>query len=100
MIMIYPTFIQPLFNTFKPLEEGELKTKINALASRISFPLTKIFVVDGSKRSSHSNAYFFGFFKNKRIVLFDTLLQDMNNEEILGVLGKLIFTLLPGLINI
>lgn len=63
MVIVYPTLIQPLFNTFKPLDEGELKTMINALAARIHFPLSKIFVVDGSKRSSHSNAYFFGFFK-------------------------------------
>ncbi|KAJ3326072.1 CAAX prenyl protease 1 [Blyttiomyces sp. JEL0837] len=87
MVIIYPTLIQPLFNTFKPLEDGELKTKINALASRINFPLTKIFVVDGSKRSSHSNAYFYGFFKNKRIVLFDTLLEHSDQDEICGVLA-------------
>jgi STE24 endopeptidase len=87
MITIYPTVIQPLFNTFTPLKEGELKNKINELAARVHFPLTKVFVVDGSRRSSHSNAYFFGFFKNKRIVLFDTLLEHSNTEEILGVLG-------------
>ena len=87
MITIFPTFIQPLFNKFTPLEEGSLKTKIEALAARISFPLTKLFVVDGSKRSSHSNAYFYGFFKNKRIVLFDTLLKDATEDEILAVLA-------------
>lgn len=87
MVIVYPTLIQPLFNTFKPLDEGELKTMINALAARIHFPLSKIFVVDGSKRSSHSNAYFFGFFKNKRIVLYDTLLEHSNNDEICGVLA-------------
>ncbi|KAJ3040310.1 CAAX prenyl protease 1 [Rhizophlyctis rosea] len=87
LITIYPTFIQPLFNKFTPLEDGELKKKIDDLAARIKFPLTKLFVIDGSKRSSHSNAYFFGFFKNKRIVLFDTLLEQSTHEEILGVLA-------------
>ena len=88
MVSLYPTFIQPLFNKFEPLPEGELRTMIEALASRIHFPLTKLFVVDGSKRSGHSNAYFYGFFKNKRIVLFDTLLDHSDNDEICAVLGK------------
>ncbi|KAF9937311.1 hypothetical protein BGZ75_000361 [Mortierella antarctica] len=87
MVSIYPTFIQPLFNKFESLPEGELRTMIEALASRIHFPLTKLFVIDGSKRSGHSNAYFYGFFKNKRIVLFDTLLEHSNNEEICAVLA-------------
>lgn len=86
-ITIYPTFIQPLFNKFTELPEGELKEKVYALAKRIEFPLTKLFVVDGSKRSGHSNAYFFGFFKNKRIVLFDTLLEHSSIEETCGVLA-------------
>lgn len=88
MVSIYPTFIQPLFNTVEPLAEGELRTMIEALANRIHFPLTKLFVIDGSKRSGHSNAYFYGFFKNKRIVLFDTLLEHSDNDEICAVLGK------------
>ncbi|KAG0222372.1 CAAX prenyl protease 1 [Actinomortierella wolfii] len=87
MISIYPTVIQPLFNKVEPLPDGELRTMIEALASRISFPLTKLFVIDGSKRSGHSNAYFYGFFKNKRIVLYDTLLEHSNNEEICAVLA-------------
>ncbi|KAG0330030.1 hypothetical protein BG004_002190, partial [Podila humilis] len=87
MVSIYPTFIQPLFNTVTPLPEGELRTMIEALASRIRFPLTKLFVVDGSKRSGHSNAYFYGFFKNKRIVLFDTLMDHSDNDEICAVLA-------------
>ncbi|KAG0357188.1 hypothetical protein BGZ54_000421 [Gamsiella multidivaricata] len=87
MVSIYPTFIQPLFNKFTPLPEGELRTMIEALASRIHFPLTKLFVIDGSKRSGHSNAYFYGFFKNKRIVLFDTLLEHSNNDETCAVLA-------------
>ncbi|MEQ2195920.1 hypothetical protein XENOCAPTIV_020388, partial [Xenoophorus captivus] len=69
-------YIAPLFDKFTPLPDGELKTAIEDMAKSISFPLTKLYVVEGSKRSSHSNAYFYGFFKNKRIVLFDTLLED------------------------
>lgn len=86
VMLIFPTFIQPLFNKFEPLASGTLRSKIEALATRLSFPLSKIFVMDGSKRSSHSNAYFFGFF-SKRIVLFDTLIQQNSEEEICAVLG-------------
>lgn len=90
MMTVYPEYIAPLFNKFSPLDpdtHGALKTEIEALATRVSFPLTKLFVIDGSKRSSHSNAYFYGFFKNKRIVLFDTLLKQVTNAEILAILG-------------
>ncbi|KAJ3024228.1 CAAX prenyl protease 1 [Thoreauomyces humboldtii] len=87
MVVIFPTLIQPLFNKFTPLPEGTLRTKINALASRIDFPLTKLFVIDGSKRSAHSNAYFYGFFKNKRIVLYDTLLDQCTEDEVCAVLA-------------
>uniref|UniRef100_A0A672ZV31 CAAX prenyl protease n=1 Tax=Sphaeramia orbicularis TaxID=375764 RepID=A0A672ZV31_9TELE len=76
LVTIYADYIAPLFDKFTPLPDGELKAGIEAMASSISFPLTKVYVVEGSKRSSHSNAYFYGFFKNKRIVLFDTLLED------------------------
>ncbi|KAK2843787.1 hypothetical protein Q7C36_012002 [Tachysurus vachellii] len=76
LVTIYADYIAPLFDKFTPLPEGELKTEIESMAKSIDFPLTKIYVVEGSKRSSHSNAYFYGFFKNKRIVLFDTLLED------------------------
>lgn len=76
LVTIYADYIAPLFDKFTPLPEGKLKTEIEAMAASISFPLTKVYVVEGSKRSSHSNAYFYGFFKNKRIVLFDTLLED------------------------
>jgi STE24 endopeptidase len=86
-IIIFPIFIQPFFNKFTPLEQGSLKSKIDGLASKLSFPLTKIFVVDGSKRSNHSNAYFFGFFRNKRIVLFDTLIEKNTEDEIEAVLA-------------
>lgn len=75
MLTIYPNFIAPLFNKFEELENGELKTAINKLANLIKFPLKKILKMDGSKRSAHSNAYFFGFWKDKRIVLYDTLIN-------------------------
>jgi len=82
LLTVYPTVIAPIFNKYEPLaEESELKPQIDALASRVKFPLTKVFVVDGSRRSAHSNAYFYGFFKNKRIVLFDTLLTQVGMEE-------------------
>ncbi|KAJ2392155.1 zinc metalloprotease [Coemansia sp. RSA 2603] len=86
-IVIYPTFIQPLFNKFDPLPEGELRKEIEALASRLNFPLKKLYVVDGSKRSSHSNAYVFGFFKSKRIVIYDTLINQCTTEEIVAIVG-------------
>ncbi|KAJ8315597.1 hypothetical protein KUTeg_007747, partial [Tegillarca granosa] len=90
LITIYADYIAPLFDKFTPLPEGELRTKIEELAKSIDFPLTKLFVVEGSKRSSHSNAYFYGFFKNKRIVLFDTLLEDYTpiNEKKEGEVEK------------
>ncbi|CAH1764735.1 1230_t:CDS:2 [Entrophospora sp. SA101] len=85
LLTIYPTLIQPLFNKVTPLPKEELRSQIEALASRVSFPLKKLYVIDGSKRSSHSNAYFYGFFKNKRIVLYDTLIEQADTEEILAV---------------
>lgn len=75
MSFIYSDFIAPLLDKFTPLPEGELRSKIEELAASIHFPLKKLFVVEGSKRSSHSNAYFYGLFKEKKIVLFDTLLE-------------------------
>ncbi|KAJ6338420.1 hypothetical protein OIU76_007981 [Salix suchowensis] len=88
MMTLYPVLIAPLFNKFTPLPEGELREKIEKLASFLHFPLKKLFVVDGSTRSSHSNAYMYGFFKNKRIVLYDTLIQQCkNDEEIVAVIA-------------
>ncbi|XP_062615382.1 CAAX prenyl protease 1 homolog isoform X2 [Saccostrea cucullata] len=81
LITIYADFIAPLFDKFTPLPDGELRTKIEQLAASIEFPLTKLYVVEGSKRSAHSNAYFYGFFKNKRIVLYDTLIEDYSPEK-------------------
>ncbi|KAI8752907.1 CAAX prenyl protease 1 [Biomphalaria glabrata] len=84
MITVYADYIAPLFDKFTPLPDGDLRTRIEEMASSINFPLKKLYVVEGSKRSSHSNAYFYGFFNNKRIVLFDTLLEDYtpDNKEI------------------
>ncbi|MCX6116609.1 MAG: M48 family metallopeptidase, partial [Proteobacteria bacterium] len=84
---LYPTLLAPLFNKFRPLEDGELKDKINSLASKIGFSTDGIFVMDASKRSAHGNAYFTGIFGKKRIVLFDTLLADMSAQEVTAVLA-------------
>eukprot|EP01102_Stenamoeba_stenopodia_P018849 TRINITY_DN6985_c0_g1_i1.p1 TRINITY_DN6985_c0_g1~~TRINITY_DN6985_c0_g1_i1.p1 ORF type:complete len:459 (+),score=115.40 TRINITY_DN6985_c0_g1_i1:90-1379(+) len=87
IMTIYPVFIAPLFNKFTPLEEGPLRTAIEDLAKKVGFPLTKIFVIDGSTRSAHSNAYFYGFFKNKRIVIYDTLIKQVDQDGIVAILG-------------
>ncbi len=84
---VYPTFIAPLFNKFTPLEEGELKTRITALAKKIGFSMSGIVVSDGSKRSGHSNAYFAGFGRFRRIVLFDTLIKQLTTNELVAVLA-------------
>lgn len=82
---IFPTFIQPLFNKYEELEDKELLGKITELATSESFPLKKLYQVDGSKRSAHSNAYFYGFGSNKRIVIYDTLLT-LSHDQVLAVL--------------
>jgi STE24 endopeptidase len=87
MMTLVPVLIMPMFNKYEPLDDGSLKTQIYALADRLEYPLTKLFVMDGSKRSSHSNAFMFGFGNNKRIVLFDTLLEQVHDDEILAILG-------------
>lgn len=86
-LWLYPTFIAPLFNQFKSLEDQELKVKINNLLKRTGFESDGIFIMDGSKRSAHGNAYFTGIGKNKRIVFFDTLLQEMTHKEIEAILA-------------
>ncbi|GMT17789.1 hypothetical protein PFISCL1PPCAC_9086, partial [Pristionchus fissidentatus] len=88
MLTIYPAYIAPLFDKYSPLPDGELKTAIEALAQKLQYPLTKIYVVDGSTRSGHSNAYLFGFWKNKRIVLYDTLLSGEEKRKVYEALGK------------
>ncbi len=84
---LYPVLLAPIFNKFTPLDEGSLKTSILELASKINFPTDGIFVMDASKRSTHGNAYFTGIFKKKRIVLFDTILKDLTDDQIVAVLG-------------
>ena len=87
MIAIYPTFIAPLFNKFRPLENQELKQRIENLLRRNGFASKGIFVMDGSTRSTHGNAYFTGLGANKRIVFFDTLINELSPEEIEAVLA-------------
>jgi STE24 endopeptidase len=83
----YPALIAPWFNKFVPLDDGELKTRIESLLERNGFTSQGIYVVDGSKRSGHGNAYFTGLGSNKRIVFFDTLLRQLDEEEIEAVLA-------------
>ena len=86
-MVIYPVIIAPMFNKFTPLEDGELKERISALITNLGFKSSGIFVMDASKRSGHSNAYFGGFGKTKRIVLFDTLINQLTTDELEAVLG-------------
>ncbi|GGW85667.1 M48 family metallopeptidase [Salegentibacter mishustinae] len=85
--MFYAKLIVPLFNKQSPLEEGSLRTKIETYAKNVGFTLDNIFIIDGSKRSTKANAYFSGFGKEKRITLFDTLVKDLEEEEIVAVLA-------------
>jgi len=87
MLWIYPTLIAPLFNKFTPLEEGPLKQRIQGLLERCGFTSNGIFIMDGSKRSGHGNAYFTGFGKNKRIVFYDTLAKSLEVNEMEAVLA-------------
>jgi STE24 endopeptidase len=87
MIVIFPTFIAPWFNKFEPLKEGEFRDRIMKLADEIGFKTSGIYSMDGSKRSAHSNAYFTGIGKAKRIVLFDTLIEQMTVDQGLAVLA-------------
>jgi STE24 endopeptidase len=87
MMWAYPAFIAPLFNKFTPLEDEQLKTRVENLMSRCGFKSQGIYVMDGSRRSGHGNAYFTGLGSNKRIVFFDTLLKTLNEEQIEAVLA-------------
>ena len=87
MLWAYPAVIAPLFNKFSPLEDQAMRRRIDALLQRCGFTSNGIFVMDGSRRSSHGNAYFSGMGNNKRIVFFDTLLESLNGEEIEAVLA-------------
>lgn len=87
MNMFYSKLIVPLFNKQTPLEAGELRDKISAYAKTVGFKLDKIFVIDGSKRSTKANAYFSGFGSEKRVTLYDTLINDLDDDEIVAVLA-------------
>jgi len=84
---VAPAWIMPLFNKFTPLEEGELRERIVSFAESVKFSLRNVFVIDGSKRSGKSNAFFTGFGKNKRIALFDTLIRQHTVDELVAVLA-------------
>ncbi len=86
-ITIYPILILPLFNKLSPLQEGPLKTGVEGLAKRLDFPLKELYVIDGSKRSAHSNAYFYGLPWKKHIVIYDTLIEKSETEEVVAVLS-------------
>ncbi len=87
MLAVYPTFIAPIFNKFSPLKDDALKQRIEALLTKCGFKSQGLFVMDGSTRSSHGNAYFTGFGTSKRVVFFDTLLDRLNADEIEAVLA-------------
>lgn len=87
MTYLAPTYIMPLFNKFKPLEDGELKTAIQEMSDKCEFPLTEVYEIDGSKRSTKANAFFTGLGKNKKIALYDTLIQNNGVHELVAVLA-------------
>jgi len=87
LLLIYPTFIAPLFNKFQPLEDESLKSRVTALMQRCGFAAKGLFVMDGSKRSAHANAYFTGFGASKRVVFYDTLLRQLDPGEVEAVLA-------------
>jgi STE24 endopeptidase len=84
---VYPSFIAPLFNKFKPLDDASLKTRVTALMQRCGFAAKGLYVMDGSRRSAHANAYFTGFGASKRVVFYDTLLRQLNAGEVEAVLA-------------
>jgi STE24 endopeptidase len=87
MLVLYPTVIAPIFNQFKPLDDPELQGRVQSLMQRCGFTAKGLFVMDGSKRSAHANAYFTGFGAAKRVVFFDTLLAQLSPGEIDAVLA-------------
>ncbi|KAF9244470.1 peptidase family M48-domain-containing protein [Melanogaster broomeanus] len=87
MVIVYPTIIQPLFNKLSPLPAGDLRSRTETLATKLKFPLKHLYEIDGSKRSSHSNAYFFGLPWSKHIVIFDTLIKESKPDEVEAVLA-------------
>ncbi|WP_398499607.1 M48 family metallopeptidase [Variovorax sp.] len=87
LMLVYPMFIAPIFNKFQPLDDPTLKTRVTALMSRCGFRAKGLFVMDGSRRSAHANAYFTGFGASKRVVFYDTLLRQLNAGEVEAVLA-------------
>lgn len=87
VLFLYPSFIAPLFNKFSPMQDEAMKARIEALLTKCGFTASGLFVMDGSKRSAHGNAYFTGFGKTKRIVFFDTLLERLSGDEVEAVLA-------------
>ncbi len=87
LTLVYPLWIAPLFNRFSPLQEGSLRDRLLALAQRAHFPVQGIYIMDGSRRSRHSNAYFTGFGRSRRIVLYDTLTEQLTEDQLEGVLA-------------
>ncbi|HCX82487.1 MAG: peptidase M48 [Curvibacter sp. RIFCSPHIGHO2_12_FULL_63_18] len=87
MLLVYPTWIAPLFNQFKPLDDAALKDRVSALMARCGFTSKGFYVMDGSKRSAHANAYFTGFGASKRVVFYDTLLAQLSPAEVDAVLA-------------
>jgi len=87
LMLVYPTFIAPIFNKFQPLDDAALKTRVNALMQRCGFSAKGLFVMDGSTRSAHANAYFTGFGASKRVVFYDTLLRQLEAREVEAVLA-------------
>jgi STE24 endopeptidase len=87
VLLVYPTLIAPLFNEFRPLEPGPVRERVERLLDRCGFASKGLFVMDGSRRSSHGNAYFTGFGRTKRIVFFDTLLSRLDPDEVEAVLA-------------
>jgi STE24 endopeptidase len=87
LMLVYPTFIAPLFNKFKPLDDAPLQARVTALMQRCGFAAKGLFVMDGSRRSAHANAYFTGFGASKRVVFYDTLLRQLNAGEVEAVLA-------------
>ncbi|MDM0104679.1 M48 family metallopeptidase [Variovorax sp. J22R24] len=87
LMLVYPTFIAPIFNKFQPLDDAALKDRVNALMQRCGFAAKGLFVMDGSTRSAHANAYFTGFGASKRVVFYDTLLRQLNAGEVEAVLA-------------
>ena len=85
--MFYTSIFVPLFNKLEPLEEGELRTAIESYSQKVDFPIKNIFVIDGSKRSSKSNAFFSGIGKQKKVVLYDTLIENHSTEELVAVIA-------------